>query len=521
MEEVELITIKIFYAYAHTKKDIPLRNELEKHLATLRRQNVITGWSDQNITAGSEWKREVNINLKAADIILLLVSPDFMDSDYCYSLELKEALEKYRMKRVEVLPVLLRPAYWEESFFGHLQPLPRNAQPVSTWKYPDAAFVDVVKEIKMVAKRLLALKYIQKASDFLADGQLANALKVCECSINSDNTLYSSFFTKGNILYQMKRYEDAKNAYLEAISLNPEEAIFYERIGNIYSIYLENYQKALEAYERASTLAPGEAVYHARMGYLLYARLNRYADAIDAYRQASELAPRKAAYHAEIGKILYTRLGKYQEALEAYSQAIKLDPKEAAYHAMIGKILYRHLGRYKDAIEVYQRASNLNPKEATYYAAIGKILSIHIKDHQKALDAYKRASELAPEEAAYYAEIGEILSIYFSLYKEAIMAFKQASRYDPEEAVYHAEIGKLSLYLNDYQEALNAYKRASELAPKEAAYYARIGEILELWSQNMLAQAQKFKRKAIELKHSATEDQSFIERNFKHEENLF
>ena len=84
MAEVSTKTLKIFYSYAH--EDETLQTELEKHLSNLRRQGYITTWHDRDISAGQEWKREINDHLNEAHIILLLVSPDFMNTDYCYSI---------------------------------------------------------------------------------------------------------------------------------------------------------------------------------------------------------------------------------------------------------------------------------------------------------------------------------------------------------------------------------------------------------------------------------------------------
>ena len=86
--------VKIFYCYAH--KDRTLRDELEKHLDVLRRSGQIIGWYDKQIEAGTNWKGEIDYHLTTSDIILLLVSSDFMGSDYCYSVEMQRALELHQ-----------------------------------------------------------------------------------------------------------------------------------------------------------------------------------------------------------------------------------------------------------------------------------------------------------------------------------------------------------------------------------------------------------------------------------------
>jgi len=83
--------VKIFFCYA--REDEPLLNKLKTHLRPLQRENLIEVWCNRDISAGIEWETEIKEHLNAAQIVLLLVSPDFMDSDYCYSVEMKKALE--------------------------------------------------------------------------------------------------------------------------------------------------------------------------------------------------------------------------------------------------------------------------------------------------------------------------------------------------------------------------------------------------------------------------------------------
>src|SRR5438105_2491908 len=120
-------SIKIFYSYAHI--DESLRNELEKHLSILKQQEIITEWYDRNINAGTEWAREINYHLNTAQIILLLVSPDFLASQYCYSIEMTRAMERHNTGEAWVIPVILRPIDWRGAPFDKLQMLPTDAKP--------------------------------------------------------------------------------------------------------------------------------------------------------------------------------------------------------------------------------------------------------------------------------------------------------------------------------------------------------------------------------------------------------
>src|SRR6266446_4956615 len=100
--------VEVFYSYAH--EDEPFRKELETHLGTLRRQGLITQWHDRNIGAGTDWAQEINAHLNTAHIILLLISSDFIASEYCYSIEMTRAIERHKAGTARVIPIILRPA---------------------------------------------------------------------------------------------------------------------------------------------------------------------------------------------------------------------------------------------------------------------------------------------------------------------------------------------------------------------------------------------------------------------------
>ncbi len=145
--------IEVYYSYAH--EDEPLLKQLDKHLSILKRQGVISGWSDRIISPGTEWEREIDKHLTTAQIILLLISPDFMASEYCYGVEMKHAMERHERGEVAVIPIILRPVYFQGAPFGKLQALPTDAKPVKSksWIDQDEAFFNVAEGIRKVAGR--------------------------------------------------------------------------------------------------------------------------------------------------------------------------------------------------------------------------------------------------------------------------------------------------------------------------------------------------------------------------------
>lgn len=144
--------IEVFFFYAH--EDEGLRNELAKHLRLLERQRLIKAWYDRDITAGGEWRREIEQQLNKAHIILLLISPDFLDSDFCWSVELERAMQRHEAGEALVIPIILREVDWHDAPFGKLQALPKNAEPVTNWVNRDQGFADIARGISRVVKEL-------------------------------------------------------------------------------------------------------------------------------------------------------------------------------------------------------------------------------------------------------------------------------------------------------------------------------------------------------------------------------
>src|SRR5438270_4027421 len=184
MDEDEPIVMKVFYSYAN--KDQAFRDELENHLRNLSEQGIITSWSNHNINAGEEWAKVINANLDDADIILLLISSDFISSNYCYRVELEKALAKQRAHEADVLPILLRHVDWKGSRFSHLPVLPANAKPVNAWPDRDEAFAEVVKGITQVVQDRVVREYLQRAQELLSGEQPERALIACENALQID-----------------------------------------------------------------------------------------------------------------------------------------------------------------------------------------------------------------------------------------------------------------------------------------------------------------------------------------------
>jgi tetratricopeptide (TPR) repeat protein len=146
------VPAQLFFSYSH--KDKVLRDQLETHLSTLKREHLISAWHDRQITAGTEWKGEIDDNLKSARIILLLVTANFLSSDYCNDVELRYAMKRHQKGEARVIPVILRPCDWKTAIFAKLQALPTDGKPVISWTNRDEAFLSVAEGIRIALKEM-------------------------------------------------------------------------------------------------------------------------------------------------------------------------------------------------------------------------------------------------------------------------------------------------------------------------------------------------------------------------------
>jgi hypothetical protein len=142
----------VFFSYSHA--DESLRDQLEKQLAMLKRQGVLETWHDRRIGAGQNIDRAIDDHINHDEIILLLVSPDFLASDYCYDIEMNRAMERHNASEAIVIPVILRACDWHHAPFGKLNAVPRDGKPVTQWPDIDEAFLQVAKAVREAARRV-------------------------------------------------------------------------------------------------------------------------------------------------------------------------------------------------------------------------------------------------------------------------------------------------------------------------------------------------------------------------------
>ncbi len=150
--------VEIFCSYSHSDKDKVLKKEFDTSMRPYVRKKLLQVWHDGRIGAGDEWAADIDQHLVSADIIVFLISPDFLNSDYCVEKELHVALERKSRKEALVVPIIVRDCAWKETPLADLQALPAEARPVTQWADRDSAWKSVGDGLKARAAEVLTRK---------------------------------------------------------------------------------------------------------------------------------------------------------------------------------------------------------------------------------------------------------------------------------------------------------------------------------------------------------------------------
>jgi tetratricopeptide (TPR) repeat protein len=317
MEAVSIRGVTVFYCYA--SEDEKHLRELEKHLGSLKRLGKVTTWYDRQIAPGMEWEHEIEAHLNAADIILLLISPDFMQSDYCYNVEMKRAMARHNSpEKTEVIPIILRPVNWQDTPIGQLQAWPTKGKPVVLWNNRDEGYQNAAKGITKVVSAQLALQWKNEGKSYYMVGSHEEALQAYNEALHLNPKNAEIHRDKGHVLLKLNRYNEALDAYNEAIQLKPSDEHFYIHKGHAF-LKLQRFAEALVVYDQAVRVNPGNAYSYVHKGYVLV-EMQRLTDALAAFEQALQLNPNIGMAYIGKGRAL-EGLGRTSEAQQAYGQA--------------------------------------------------------------------------------------------------------------------------------------------------------------------------------------------------------
>jgi Flp pilus assembly protein TadD len=378
-----LMPVKIFFCYAH--EDEQLLNKLKSHIIPLQRQGLIDVWHDRDISAGTDWEQQIKSHLNAAQIILLLVSPDFMASDYSYSIEMKRALERHERGEARVIPIILRHIYWQ-GVLGKLQALPTDARPIKSWSDLDEALYNVTEGIRKVIEEITPKS--SPPSPILSTPSVLQTPPPTTLP-NKVQKTKEQWLEEGYRFLDLKLYEEALAAYEQAIRLDPNDAATYNNKGYILN-ELKRYEEALAACEQALRLGQNDAATYNNKGWALI-ELKRYEEALAACEQAIRLDPNYAYAYNNTGYALY-ELKRYEEALIALEQSIRLDPNYAIAYYNKGEAL-NWFKRYEEALAACEQAIRLDPNFAAAYNNKGNALN-GLNRKEEAQQAYEKARQL-------------------------------------------------------------------------------------------------------------------------------
>lgn len=459
--KTEARSVKIFYSYAHRDKEF--KDELAKHLG----RSYISVWHDREILAGANWAKEIDQNLQRADLILLLISADFIASDYCYGVEMKRALEMHAAGEATVISIILRPVYWKDVPFSHLQVLPTGGKPVTSWIDRDEAFVDIASGVRRAIDIILKRQYMADAQLYEESGNYEEALTAYDQALRivpNDPQLYEK---RGDILFLLKRSDEALDTYTQALTLLPNQSSLYKKSGDTL-VALGQFNEAQETYEKAISLSPGNAEIYLKQG--------------DAFFIAT----------------------KYEQALDSYNKALALDSDDVRIFLSIGRT-YSTLGQYEKALEIYTNAVNKGLRDKQLYVDMGDTF-FSLNQYEKALAAYDEAIILNSDSAKPWRNKGVVL-VKIGNVEEAKNVYEQAINRDPNNAFLYKEYGDILFKLGDLIAARTAYDDAIRLKPDFNQAYAgqaKVFDALAEQSRDRFKQlASEFYRRADEAKEKS------------------
>ncbi|MEH1970599.1 tetratricopeptide repeat protein, partial [Nostoc sp.] len=381
-------SIEVFISYH--QKDEELCKELETHLAALRRENIITSWNNRKIVAGQEITGEIDEHLNQAGLILLLISPDFMNSDYHWTVEVTRALEQNAAGKARVIPVLLRYADWKTPPINQLSPLPSNI-PIKAWNDRDEAFLEVVKGIRE------AVQLVANSNSSVA--------KPTTQEPEERQYQVTTLINEADRLYEAKKLEEAVVKYKAALYLDPNSVLAHNRLGLALSSQ-GKLEEAIAAYQRALQIDLNNAGTHYNLGIALKNQ-GKLEEAITAYQRALQIDLNNADTHYNLGNALKNQ-GKLEKVIAAYQRALQIDPNFAIAHNNLALALSTQ-GKLEEAITAYQRALQIDPNNAKTHNNLGNALYAQGK-LEEAIAAYQRALQIDPNFAIAHNNLALALS---------------------------------------------------------------------------------------------------------------
>ncbi len=252
--------VKIFWSYAHENKKT--RDALERHLGALKHLGQIAMWHDQKILPGTSWEEEIQKRLKSSDLVLPLISDHFLNSHYCWDVEMRFAFEQWKEGKIAIVPVLVNSVDYQGTLISDFQVLPTEGKAINCWSDPEKAYTDIAVGIRKVVETLLAKKWDQRGYVWYRLSQYDLALSAYEEAILLDPCNPSFHCDKANALLKLRQYEEAIKIYDAAIELKSDLGLAFQGKGLAFEGFAplarEYYKKlAKQAFQKANELDGG------------------------------------------------------------------------------------------------------------------------------------------------------------------------------------------------------------------------------------------------------------------------
>ncbi len=496
--------VSIFISY-HLK-DESLFEELNKHLAIQERNNSITILDKTKILPGQETHEKISEYLEKANIILLLISSDFLATQ---SLEVTRATELHAEKKALVIPVLLRHVDWEFHPFDTLSPLPSDKTFLPSDRFKqDEAFAKIAKGIKDKAKKFninlehplsdetlvdkdcqnQVTKLINDADHLFKDEKLEQAaVKYLEALKLNSNSV-RAHISLGNVLSEQNKHKEAIDEYRKAISLNYNNAESHFGLG--FALYENNkIDEAIKELKEALHIDSDFSLAHLLLKILLLkqdkleeVKLKEFANFVSKNDQLTQsLIKRmsnknKAIMKGLLAIFLYKQnnledtVQKCREAiniLKTQKNDLKTTRILANFYFWLGKGL-QDLDRLEEAIVEYRQAAYLNSSHIEARFCLALALSRQ-GQFEKAIDEYHRVLRLNPKDAKVYNQLG--IALYKQgNFEEAINQYRTAIHYHPDDGRFYNNLGLALIEKGEFKEAVKQLNKAVLFEPNNTVF---------------------------------------------------
>ncbi len=360
--------VSIFFSYS--RKDEALMRELESHLEPLRLSRLIESWHDGCITPGEEWEPQIKENLQKAQIILLLISVNFISSKYCNTVELTQAIKRHKSGDALVIPLILKPCMWQpipvgQMTLGELQALPKDAKPVTSWNDPDEAYTNIAEglyeKILQVQQELEQAEYAANLKTY--EQEFARA-------VQAEYPLSLQVIDELKSVQQRLGLTDEEISPIEQPIREPAEA---------------KYQQALAEAERQRQEA--EAALRRQREQEEAERQRREAEA-QRQREEAERQQKRDDYYN--GGIYHLEQGNLDQAIADLTQAKQLGHQEAAQ-------MLEESGQLRQVSEAEQ-FKQATENEVNEYFSSG-LYFLDQENYDQAISDFTRAERLGHPDA--------------------------------------------------------------------------------------------------------------------------